>query len=94
MTRHLSAKAARAVINVAVLEKAPDHRDTHRWHVTSGGTLLAVIEPAHRAGTRNGWRWRLADSTTWSSRTERTRETAAAAALGTWQRQATNREGR
>lgn len=61
--RPLSVKAARAVIDAAELAKAPDWRDTHRWHVVSGGDVLLVIEPSYGGASRsgrNGWRWRLA----------------------------------
>lgn len=92
MTRRLSAKAARQVIETARLEKAPDWPETRRWHVVAGDLLLAVIEPAYQGARRNGWRWRLADHAGWNSRHERTRENAAVAALGAWERWITNKE--
>ncbi len=92
MTRPLSAKAARAVLDAAELVKAPDWSESRCWLVMSGGRQLAVIEPAWQTGRRNGWRWRLTHSSTWSSRTEPTREKAAVAALGAWQRWTTRKE--
>ncbi|WP_372344721.1 hypothetical protein [Streptomyces sp. KL116D] len=91
MPRPLSAAQVQAVIDAAVLEKAPDHRDTRRWHVVSNSQLLAVIEPAYRGLTRHGWRWKLAGGT-WAARPEANREKAAVVALGAWQRWATSSE--
>lgn len=92
MTRRLSVKAARAVLDAAELVKASDWSESRCWLVMSGGRQLAVIEPAWQTGRRNGWRWRLAHSTAWNSRTEPTCEKAAVAALGAWQRWTTNIE--
>lgn len=92
MTRRLTAKAARAILDAAVLEKAPDWSDTRRWHVVSGDLVLVVIEPSY-GGTsgsgRNGWIWWLADGGRSVSRPEPTREKAAIAGLGAWQRRVT-----
>ncbi|TGB13877.1 hypothetical protein [Streptomyces sp. MZ04] len=87
--RHLSASAARTVIDAAVLEKAPDWPDTRGWQVVSAGQLLVVIEPAWRGGTRNGWRYWVDGSSTWCRRPEPSREKAAVAGLGAWQRRVT-----
>lgn len=92
MTRRLSARAARGIVDAAVLVKAPDWSESRAWRVVSDGLLLAVLEPAWRAGRRDGWRWRLADSATWSSRPQPTREKAAVTALAAWQRWATRKE--
>lgn len=94
MTARLSAGAVRAVLDAAELVKAPDWSESRAWLVVSGGRQLAVIEPAWRAGRRAGWRWRLAHSSTWNSRTEPTREKAAIAAIGAWQRWTTSKENR
>lgn len=92
MTRRLSVKAARAVLEAAELVKAPDWSESRTWLVVSGEHQLAVIEPAWQTGRRDGWRWRLTHSSTWSSRSETTREKAAVAALGAWQRSTTRKE--
>ncbi|WP_030757280.1 hypothetical protein [Streptomyces sp. NRRL F-5135] len=92
MPRPLSTKTARAIIDTSELVKAPDWADTRIWHVISSGRLLVVIEPSYRGGRRSGWRWRLAGSSTWSSRAETNREKAAAAGLGAWQRWITSKE--
>lgn len=94
MTARLSARAARAVLDAAGLVKAPDWSESRCWLVVSGRRQLAVIEPAWQTGRRNGWRWRLAHSSTWSSRPDPTREKAAVAALGAWQRWTANKENR
>lgn len=92
MIGRLSARAARAVLDAAVLVKAPDWSESRTWLVVSGGQELAVIEPAWQTGRRDGWRWRLAHSTVWNSQPEPTREKAAVAALGAWQRWTTSIE--
>ncbi|MFB7736182.1 hypothetical protein ACFC08_17710 [Streptomyces sp. NPDC056112] len=92
MTRRLSARRAREIIDGAALAKAPNHHDTRNWHVVSGGEVLVVIEPSHRvASGRKRWRWRLADSITLSAQEEPTIEKAAVAGLGAWQRAATRK---
>ncbi|MFE9855577.1 hypothetical protein [Streptomyces sp. NPDC005780] len=89
MTRPLTAKAARALINAAELVKAPTWPDSRTWHVTSGGQTLIIVEPSYggtsRTG-RNGWNWRLAGGTPTQRRPEPTREKAAAQGLAAWQR--------
>lgn len=90
MTR-LSAKDARAIIEAAVLVKAPSWSEDRRWHVVSGGQVLVVIEPAYSGTRRTGWRWWLHQHGPSNNRTTQpTRETAAGAGLGTWERAATN----
>ncbi|MFJ8345046.1 hypothetical protein ACIQ9J_01455 [Streptomyces sp. NPDC094153] len=95
MTRPLSVKAARAVIDAAELVKAPDWSDTRQWHVVSGGRLLVVVSPSYggtsRTG-RNGWQWRLADAAPAKRQPEPTREKAAAAGLAAWMRRATRKD--
>lgn len=94
MTR-LSAAKARAVLEAAVLVKAPSWGEDRRWHVVSGGEVLVVIEPAYTGGRRNGWRWWLYQHGPSSGRsTQPTRETAAVAGLGAWERVATSRTNR
>lgn len=94
MTRPLSAKAARALIDAAELVKAPDWADTRNWHVVSGGAVLVVIEPSYggtsRSG-RNGWNWWLADGARTRHTPEATREKAAVAGLLAWERVATRK---
>lgn len=94
MSRPLSAKAARAVIDAADIVKAPDHRDTHTWHVVSGGQVLVIVEPSYggtsRTG-RNGWNWWLADGARTRHQPEPTVEKAAVAGLMAWQRRATSK---
>ncbi|MFF4791849.1 hypothetical protein ACFY2M_19270 [Streptomyces sp. NPDC001276] len=93
MTRPLSARRAREIIDGAALTKAPDHRETRHWHVVSGGEVLVVVEPSYRAVSgRKRWRWRLADSITLSAQEEPTIEKAAVAGLGAWQRWITRKE--
>jgi hypothetical protein len=96
VTRPLSAKAARAIIDAAELVKAPDHRDTNTWHVVADGRLLAVITPSYggvsRTG-RNGWRWTLHETAARGG-PEKTTKQAAVAALGAWERWATYKESR
>lgn len=95
MTRRpMSARRARAIIEAAVLVKAPDWSDTRQWHVVSGGQLLVVVAPSYggtsRAG-RNGWTWRLASlGPSGDRRREDTREQAAARGLADWERWATS----
>lgn len=93
MTR-LSAKDARATIDAATLVKAPSWSEDHRWHVVSGGTVLVVIEPAYSGGRRNGWRWWLYEHGPTRNSPEPTREKAAAAGLGAWERVVTSRTNR
>jgi hypothetical protein len=96
MTRPLSAKAARAVIDAATIVKAPDHRDTNTWHVVAAdGAVLVVIEPSYGGtGRRDGWRPRLPDSALYASRPETTIQNAAAAGLLAWERRAIRKETR
>jgi hypothetical protein len=93
----MSARRARAVIEAAELVKAPDWRESRRWHVvTDDGEALVVIAPSYggtsRTG-RNGWTWWLAAlGPSGSSRRETTIEQAAARGLADWQRWATSKE--
>lgn len=90
MTGRLSAAAARKVIEAAVLVKAPSWAEDRRWHVVSGDLVLVVIEPAYQGTRRTGWRWWLYRYGPSSNRTTQpTREKAAVAGLGAWQRAAT-----
>jgi hypothetical protein len=91
VTRRLSAAAARAVIEAAVLAKAPSWSDDRRWHVTSGGTVLVVIAPAYSGIRRTGWRYWLAELGPSSNPPQTTRERAAVAGLGAWERWVTRR---
>lgn len=96
MTRPLSAKAARAVIDTATTVKAPDHRDTNTWHVVAAdGRILVVVEPSY-GGTsqsgRNGWNWWLADGGRTRHAPETTIQKAAVAGLLAWERVATRKD--
>jgi len=94
VTRPLSPRRARAVVEAAELVKAPHWPDTRAWHVVADGEVLVVVEPSY-GGTsvtgRNGWRWRLPTGSA-SRQTETTRENAAVAGLAAWERWATNNE--
>lgn len=92
MTRtRLTAKQAQAVIDGAILVKAPDWRETSHWHVTDAdGNVLVVVSPSYggtgRTG-RNGWRQHLAALGPSGSRDRWTsREDAAANGLAAWKR--------
>ncbi|EFE65784.1 predicted protein [Streptomyces viridosporus ATCC 14672] len=92
--RPMSARRARAIIDAAVLVKAPDWRESHRWHVvTDSGEVLVVVAPSYggtSATGRNGWTWWLAAlGPSGGSRREDTREKAAARGLADWTRWAT-----
>ncbi|MFF8589970.1 hypothetical protein ACF061_00780 [Streptomyces sp. NPDC015220] len=89
----LSARAARTVIEAAVLVKASDWSESRRWHVVSDGRLIVVVAPSYggtsRSG-RNGWRWWIAElGPSGDARRETTREQAAARGLADWLRWAT-----
>lgn len=93
VTRPLSARRARAIIDAAALVKAPDWSESRYWHVVSGGLLLVVVAPSY-GGTsttgRNGWTWWLAElGPSGGRRRETTRQQAAARGLADWQRWAT-----
>lgn len=90
MTR-LSAKDARVVLEAAVLVKAPTWSEDRRWHVVSGGTVLVVLEPAYSGTRRTGWRWWLYQHGPSNNPPQPTREQAAVAGLGAWERAATAR---
>lgn len=91
MTR-LSPAKARAVLEAAVLVKAPSWGEDRRWHVVSGDVVLVVVEPAYSGARRAGWRWWLYEHGPSSGRTTQpTREKAAVAGLGAWERAATSR---
>jgi len=93
VTRPMSARRARALIDAATLMKAPDWRDSRRWHVIAGGEVLVVVAPSYggtSATGRNGWRWWIADlGPSGDSRREGTREQAAGRGLADWERWAT-----
>jgi hypothetical protein len=92
VTARLPAHRIRETIEAAVVVKAPSWSEDHRWHVVSGGTVLVVIEPAYRGITRNGWRWWIADLGPSSNRSSQpTRQAAAVAGLGAWERWAGGR---
>jgi hypothetical protein len=92
----MSARRAREIIDGAQLVKAPDWRETHRWHVVAAdGTVLVVVAPSYggtsRSG-RNGWRWWIASLGPSGNRDrEPTTQQAAARGLSDWQRWATSR---
>jgi hypothetical protein len=95
VTAHLSAAKARSAVEAAVLAKAPDWPETRHWHVTSGGKVLVVVTPSYggtgRSG-RNGWTWWLASAGPGGKPGPYpTREQAAVAGLGAWERWATAR---
>lgn len=90
MTARLTAAKARAVLDAAVLVKAPSWREDRRWHVVSGGTVLVVLEPAYTGGRRTGWGWWLYQHGPSNNPAQPTREKAAVAGLGAWERAATN----
>ncbi|WP_329472722.1 hypothetical protein OIE75_29690 [Streptomyces sp. NBC_01723] len=95
MTRRLSVKAARAILDAAEIVKAPDWSETHRWHVVSDGRTLVVIEPSYGGASRtgrNGWNWWLAEGSRSRHQPEPTRQAAAARGLAAWQRWATSKE--
>ncbi|MFF0166805.1 hypothetical protein [Streptomyces prasinus] len=91
MTRPLSARPARAVVEAARLVKAPDWPETRAWHVVADGQVLVVVEPSYGIGQRHRWTWRLPTGGA-SRQTETTREKAAVAGLAAWERWATNNE--
>lgn len=79
-----------------MLVKAPDWRESRRWHVVSGDGVLVVVAPSYdgtsRTG-RNGWRWWLADQgPTGDRRRETTTKQAAARGLADWERWVTHTE--
>ncbi|MFE4420429.1 hypothetical protein [Streptomyces sp. NPDC056817] len=95
MTRRLSPRRAREIIDGAALVKAPDWPDTRQWRVVSGGEVLVIVEPSYRAlSGRKRWRWRLADSITLATQEEPTIEKAAVAGLAAWQRWVTRKDNR
>ena len=92
--RWMSARRAREIRDAAVLVKAPDHSESHRWHVVSGGELLVVVAPSYvgtSATGRNGWRWWIAAlGPSGGSRREGTIEKAAGRGLADWERWVTS----
>lgn len=89
-TARISARRAKQLVEAAELVKAPDWRETNSWHVVADGETLVVVEPAYRAGTRRGWSQHLAAlGPSGSALHFSTREQAAVAGLGAWQRWAT-----
>ncbi|MET8113800.1 hypothetical protein [Streptomyces prasinus] len=91
MTRPLSARRARAVVEAARLVKAPHWADTRAWHVVADGEVLVVVEPSYGIGQRHRWTWRLPTGGA-SRQTETTREKSAVAGLAAWQRRATRKD--
>jgi hypothetical protein len=92
-SRRLTARAARAVIEGATLTRAPTWPTDRRWHVVAAdSTVLVVIAPAYNGISRTGWQWWIAELGPSSNRDRRpTREQAAVAGLGAWERWATSR---
>ena len=92
--RPMSARRARALIDAATLVKAPDWRESRRWHVVSGGTVLVVVAPSYggtSATGRHGGRWWIAAiGPTGDRRREGTREQAAGRGLADWERWVTS----
>lgn len=92
MKRPLSAAKARAVIEAAELAKAPTWREDRRWHVVADGQVLVIVEPSYSGTRRSGWRYWLADLGPSGNRSHQpTREAAAVAGLGAWERWITSR---
>jgi hypothetical protein len=60
----------------------------------SGDVVLVVVEPSYSGGRRTGWRWWLFEHGPTSNPAQPTRETAAVAGLGAWERTATSRSNR
>jgi hypothetical protein len=80
------------VIDAAAVVKAPTWSEDRRWHVTSGGQVLVIVEPSYGGASRsgrNGWTWWLADSARMRNTPRATREQAAVAGLAAWERSAT-----
>lgn len=92
MTRRLSPAKARVILESADLVKAPTWQEDRRWHVVSGDLVLVVLEPAYTGGRRNGWRWWLFEHGPTSNSPDSTREKAAVAGLGAWERRASARK--
>lgn len=93
--RRMTARRAREVIAGATLAKAPDWAESRHWHVTAAdGTVLVVVAPSYSGTSRSGrrgWRYWLAEVGPGGGRERwETREQAAAAGLGAWERWATN----
>src|SRR5690606_41274813 len=93
VTRRLSARRARAIIDAAERVKAPDWPESRRWHVVSSDTVLVVVAPSYggtSATGRNGWTWWIAElGPSGGGRRETTRQQAAARGLADWERWAT-----
>lgn len=92
--RPMSARRAREIVAGTRLVKAPTWAEDRHWHVAAeDGTVLVTVAPSYggtsRSG-RNGWRYWLTDLGPSGNRDRwTTREAAAAAGLGAWQRWAT-----
>jgi len=92
MTARMSAAKARAVIDAATLIKASDWRETRHWHVVSGGTALVTVAPAYSGTRRTGWRyWLTQYGPSNTGGVYATKDAAAVAGLGAWERSATRR---
>jgi len=93
-TRRMSARRAREIRDAAGLVKAPDHSESHRWHVVSGDDVLVVVAPSYggtSATGRNGWRWWIAAlGPSGDRRRECTIEKAAGRGLADWERWVTS----
>jgi hypothetical protein len=95
-SRPLSARKAQTIIDGARLEKAPDWRESHHWHVVAeDGTLLVVVLPSYGGisqSGRNGWRMFVAEhGPSGDRRRWATRQDAAARGLMAWRNWVTSR---
>lgn len=90
----MSAKRAREIASAATLVKAPSWSEDRHWHVVAAdGSVLVTVAPSYggvsRTG-RNGWQyWITALGVSGNRDRWTTREGAAAAGLGAWERWAT-----
>jgi len=96
--RPLSARKARAVVETAVVVKAPSWSEDRRWQVVAAdSTVLVIVEPSYGGASRsgrNGWTWWLAQGARTRHDPHPTREQAAVAGLGAWERWATAKPAR
>jgi hypothetical protein len=86
--RRMSRKQALAVMDAAALERAEDWRESSRWVLRSGETVIGVLTPDYSGLKRSGWIGVVHET---SVRTERrpTREAAMVALADAWLRQVT-----
>jgi hypothetical protein len=90
----LARKRAVAIVDAAELVRDPDHRETHRWILRSGSTILGYVEPTYGGASRSGrtgWTGRLSGST---GRRCTTRDQAAADLAQRWMRLVTTAPSR